>query len=118
MSYPAATPHPTGPPGQQRRAIDVPGLVALIIGGVALLPALVIFLIGLFPSDLRMIWWLGLWLAPVLTLVGVVVLALGIAGIIVGARRRTRFVLSIVSVPLGIALIVPGVIVMMNVWWT
>lgn len=117
MSYPAVTPAPTTPPARGHRTLDVPGLVAIIISAIALLPALIIFLIGALPTDARMIWWVGLWLAPVLSVVGVAVLALGVAGIVVAARRGTRFVLSIIGLVLAVVLIVPGVVVLLTVWW-
>lgn len=93
-------------PAPTRRRVDVPGIVAVILGLVGLLPSLVIFLIGLMP-DMQMIFWLLIVTIPILGIGGVIALILGVIGIIVGVRRRTRYVWSIIGVVLGILMLVP-----------
>jgi hypothetical protein len=93
------------PPAPRRRA-DVLGIIAVTLGIVGLLPSLAIFLIGLLP-DMQMIFWLLIVTIPLLGIGGVLALILGAIGIIVGVRRRTRYVWSIVGVVLGILMGVP-----------
>jgi hypothetical protein len=96
----AAAPAPT------RRGADVLGIVAVILGLLGLLPSLVIFLIGLLP-DMQMIFWLLIVTLPILGIGGVIALILGVIGIIVGVRRHTRYVWSIIGAGLGILMLVP-----------
>jgi hypothetical protein len=93
-------------PAPTRRRADVLGIVAVILGLVGLLPSLAIFLIGLLP-DMQMIFWLLIVTLPILGIAGVIALILGVIGIIVGVRRRTRYVWSIIGVVLGILMLVP-----------
>lgn len=53
------------------------------------------------------IWWLGIIIIPLLAMLGVVVLVLAIIGIVVGARRHSRFVWSIVAAVLGLLMVAP-----------
>jgi hypothetical protein len=111
MPHPdASSPAPASPlasaPAPSRRRADVPGIVSVIIGVLGVLPSLVIFLIGLTP-DMQMIFWLLIVTIPILGVGGVIALILGVIGIIVGVRRRTRYVWSIIGVVLGILLLVP-----------
>ncbi len=93
-------------PAPPRRRADVLGIVSVIIGVLGVLPSLVIFLIGLTP-DMQMIFWLLIVTIPILGIGGVIALILGVIGIIVGVRRRTRYVWSIIGVVLGILMLVP-----------
>jgi hypothetical protein len=103
-------PHPDAPaPAAPRRRVDVLGIVAVTLGLIGLLPSLVIFLIGLMP-EMQMIFWLLIVTIPILGIGGVIALILGVIGIIVGVRRRTRYVWSIVGVVLGILMLLPIVI--------
>ena len=94
------------PAAGSKRRLDVLGLVGVIIAGLALLPTLLVFLVGLIP-DMNAIWWLGIVLIPILGIAGVLALVLGLIGVIVAVRRRSRFVLSIIAGMLGILLLVP-----------
>lgn len=98
-------PDPSAPVGARRRT-DVLGIVAVVIGLVGLLPSLVIFLIGLLP-EMQMIFWLLIVTIPILGIGGAVALILGVVGIIVGAKRGTRYVWSIIGAVLGILMLVP-----------
>lgn len=89
-----------------RRRADVLGIVAVIVGLGGLLPTLLIFLIGLLP-DMQMIFWLLIVTLPIMGIGGLVASILGAIGIFVGARRRTRYVWSILGVVLGILMLVP-----------
>lgn len=100
----AASTPPVFPPS--RRPVDVLGIVAVCVAGAVLLPSLFVFLIGLIPS-MNAIWWLGIVLLPILAMAGAVAIVLGIIGVVVGVRRRTRYVLSIVGGVLGILMIAP-----------
>lgn len=91
-----------------RRPFDVLGLIAVIIALIALIPTLAVFLIGLVP-EMNAIWWLGIVLIPALAIAGAVALILAIIGIVVGASRRSRFVLSVIGAVLGILMLVPMV---------
>lgn len=93
-------------PAPARRPIDIPGLIAVIVAGIALLPGLAVFLIGLIP-EMNAIWWLGIVLLPLLGFAGAVAIVLGIVGIVLGARRGSRSVLSIVGIVLGVVTIAP-----------
>lgn len=100
-------PHADPPaPATTRRRVDVLGIVAVVLALVALLPSLVIFLIGLLP-DMQMIFWLLIVTIPILGIGGAIALILGVIGVIVGVRRRTRYVWSIIGVVLGILMLVP-----------
>jgi hypothetical protein len=94
------------PPATKRRRADVLGIVAVIFGLLGLLPSLVIFLIGLMP-DMQMIFWLLIVTIPILGIGGVIALILGVIGIVVGVKRRSRYVWSIIGVALGTAMLVP-----------
>lgn len=98
----------TTPPAApvQKRRLDVLGLIAIVVASLALVPSLLVFLIGLIP-EMNAIWWLGIILIPVLGVAGVIALVLAIIGVIVAVQRGTRFVLSIVGGVLGILLLVP-----------
>ncbi|GAA1662207.1 hypothetical protein [Microbacterium lacus] len=98
----------TTPPAApvQKRRLDVLGLIAIVVASLALVPSLLVFLIGLIP-EMNAIWWLGIILIPVLGVAGVIALVLAIIGVIVAVRRGTRFVLSIVGGVLGILLLLP-----------
>jgi hypothetical protein len=98
-SAPADTPTP-------RRRVDVLGIIAVVVGLLGLLPSLVIFLIGVMP-EMQMIFWLLIVTIPLLGFGGAIAVILGIIGIIVAVRRRTRFVWSIIGVVLGILMLVP-----------
>lgn len=89
-----------------RGRADVLGIVAVILGIVGLAPSLAIFLIGLLP-DMQMIFWLLIVTIPILGIGGVVALILGVIGIIVGVRRRTRYVWSVIGAALGILMLIP-----------
>jgi hypothetical protein len=91
----------TPPQPAIRRPLDILGLVGVIIAAVALLPAVLVLLIGLVP-EMNAIWWLGIVLIPILGFAGAVAIVLGIVGIIVAVRRRGRFVLSIIAIVLGL----------------
>jgi hypothetical protein len=93
-------------PAPRRRRADVLGIVAVILALVGILPSLVIFLIGLLP-EMQMIFWLLIVTIPILGIGGVIALILGAIGIIVGVRRRSRYVWSIIGVALGILMLVP-----------
>lgn len=98
----------TTPPVEpaQKRRLDVLGLIAVIVAALAIVPALLVFLIGLIP-EMNAIWWLGIILIPILGVAGVVALVLAIIGVIVAARRGARFVLSVIGGALGILLLLP-----------
>jgi hypothetical protein len=98
------SPAPT--PATTRRRPDVLGIIAVIVGLVGLLPTLVIFLIGLLP-DMQMIFWLLIVTLPILGITAVIALILGVIGIIVGVRRGTRYVWSIIGVALALVMLVP-----------
>lgn len=91
------------PPARKR---DVLGIVAVIVAAIGLLPTLAVFLIGLVP-EMNAIWWLGIIIIPLLAMLGVVVLVLAIIGIVVGVRRHSRFVWSIVAAVLGLLMVAP-----------
>jgi hypothetical protein len=91
---------------RSRRPLDVPGLIAVIIAGAALVPGLLVFLIGLIP-EMNAIWWLGIVLLPILGFAGAIAVVLGIVGIVIGPRRGSRVVLSIVGIVLGVLTIAP-----------
>jgi hypothetical protein len=100
-------PNPEAPTlATPRRRADVLGIVSVILGLLGVLPSLVIFLIGLTP-DMQMIFWLLIVTIPILGIGGVIALILGVIGIIVGVRRGTRYVWSIIGVVLGILMLVP-----------
>ena len=90
----------------RRGRADVLGIIAVILALVGLAPSLAIFLIGLLP-DMQMIFWLLIVTIPILGVGGVVALILGVIGIIVGVRRGTRNVWSVIGVALGILMLVP-----------
>lgn len=94
-----------GPTPKRRRA-DVLGIVAVILALAGILPSLVIFLIGLTP-EMQMIFWLLIVTIPILGIGGVIALILGAIGIIVGVKRRSRYVWSIIGVALGLLMLVP-----------
>jgi hypothetical protein len=87
-----------------RRRLDVPGLIAVIIVGVVLAPALIVLLIGLIPS-MNAIWWLGIVLIPILGVAGAIAIVLGVVGLV--ARRGTARVLSILGIVLGLVALLP-----------
>lgn len=89
-----------------RRRVDVLGIIAVVVGLLGLLPSLVIFLIGVMP-EMQMIFWLLIVTIPLLGFGGAIAVILGIIGIIVAVRRRTRFVWSIIGVVLGVLMLVP-----------
>jgi hypothetical protein len=93
-------------PPTTRRRVDVTGIVAVIFGLVGLLPSLLIFMIGLMP-DMQMIFWLLIVTIPIFGIGGAIALILGVIGIIVGVKRRTRYVWSVIGVVLGILMLVP-----------
>jgi hypothetical protein len=93
-------------PTARRRGVDVLGLIGVILAGLALLPSLAVFLIGLIP-EMNAIWWLGILIIPALGIVGAVVAVLGVIGLILGIRARGRYALSIVAIVLAIVLIAP-----------
>ncbi|WP_251454873.1 hypothetical protein [Microbacterium sp. Marseille-Q6648] len=109
---PAPAPGPAAPapgataPAAPRRRADVLGIVAVILALVGLLPSLIIFLIGIAP-EMQMIFWLLIVTLPILGIGGVIALILGVIGIIVGVRRGTKIVWSIIGVVLGILMLVP-----------
>ncbi|MFE1643970.1 hypothetical protein [Microbacterium sp. P01] len=94
------------PDSASSRRSDVLGVVAVAIGLIALLPSLAIFLIGLLP-DMQAIFWLLIVTIPILGIGGVTGLLLGAIGIIVGVRRRSRYVWSLIAVVLGALMLVP-----------
>ncbi|WP_438354864.1 hypothetical protein [Microbacterium sp. CJ88] len=104
---PGAGAPPTAVAARSRRRADALGIVAVIVAGVVLVPALLVFLVGLIPS-MNAIWWLGLFLIPLLAIAGVAALALAIPGIIVGARRGGGYALSITGTVLGALMLVPA----------
>jgi hypothetical protein len=93
-------------PAPPRRKADVLGIVAVILGIVGLAPSLVIFLIGLMP-DMQMIFWLLIVTIPILGIGGALAVILGLIGVIVGIRRRSRYVWSVIGVVLGVLMLVP-----------
>lgn len=101
----APAPGATAPAAPRRRA-DVLGIVAVILALVGLLPSLIVFLIGIAP-EMQMIFWLLIVTLPILGIGGVIALILGVIGIIVGVRRGTKIVWSIIGVVLGILMLVP-----------
>jgi hypothetical protein len=102
----AASGAPAPLPAPARRPVDVFGIVAVCVAGVALAPALLVFLVGLIPS-MNAIWWLGIVLIPLIAIAGVLAAVLGVVGLVIGLRRRSRFVLSIVGIVLGLVLLFP-----------
>lgn len=105
MTTPPVAPTPRTSTADTRPR-DVLGLIAVILAAVAIVPALLVFLIGLIP-EMNAIWWLGIVLIPIMGIAGVLALLLGIIGVIVAARRGGRFVLSIIGGVLGILLLLP-----------
>lgn len=89
-----------------RRATDVLGIVAIILAAFILLPALMIFLIGLAP-EMNAIWWLGIVLLPIMGFLGLVALIVGIVGIVLRVRAHRTPVLSIIGTALGVVLVLP-----------
>jgi hypothetical protein len=102
MSAPQIAP----PPLPAKRPLDVLGLVSVILAGVLLVPSLGVFLIGLIP-EMNPIWWLGILLIPLLGFGGAVVILLAVIGIVIAAQRRSRFVLSVIGVVLGLLMLTP-----------
>jgi hypothetical protein len=96
----------TPPPVSPRRPADVVGIVAVVLATVVILPSLFVFLVGLLP-DMNAIWWLGLFLIPVVMVGGPVVVVVAVIGLIVAARRGGRRAWSIVALGLGILMLVP-----------
>lgn len=94
------------PPPAVRRPYDVLGIVAVCLGGIALIPGLLVFLVGLIPS-MNAIWWLGIILIPLLGIAGAVVIALGVIGVIVAVRRGAPPAFSITGIVLGVILVAP-----------
>lgn len=103
----------TPPPPDARRPVDVLGIVAVVLAALVLVPVLAVFLIGLIP-EMNAIWWLGIVLLPVMTVIGALTIVLAILGIVLRSRRRLSAVPSIVGLILGILLIVPGVWVLLG----
>ena len=89
-----------------RRASDGFGIVAIILAAFILLPALMIFLIGLAPG-MNAIWWLGIVLLPIMAFLGVVIVVVGTIGIVLRVRAGRRPTLSIIGAALGILLVLP-----------
>jgi hypothetical protein len=96
----------TPPPVSPRRPADVVGIVAVVLATVVILPSLFVFLVGLLP-DMNAIWWLGLFLIPVVMVGGPVMVVVAVIGLIVAARRGGRRAWSIVALGLGILMLVP-----------
>jgi hypothetical protein len=96
-----------------KRPLDIPGLIAVIIAAIALIPGIVVFLIGLIP-EMNAIWWLGIVLLPLFGIAGAVAIVLGIVGAVLGARRRSRYILSIVGIVLGVLTIAPIVYIFLS----
>lgn len=101
------------PPPPDARPVDVLGIVAVVLAALVLVPVLAVFLIGLIP-EMNAIWWLGIVLLPVMTVIGALTIVLAILGIVLRSRRRLPAVPSIVGLVLGILLIVPGVWVLLG----
>ena len=89
-----------------RRARAGFGIVAIILAAFILLPALMIFLIGLAPG-MNAIWWLGVVLLPIMGFLGLVALVVGIVGIVLRVRQQRNPVLSIIGTALGAVLVLP-----------
>jgi hypothetical protein len=100
------TAYQPAPAPSARRPFDVLGLIAVIVALIVIIPTLAVFLIGLVP-EMNAIWWLGIVLIPALALAGAVALILAIIGIVVGASRRSRYVLSVLGAVLGILMVLP-----------
>jgi hypothetical protein len=90
-----------------RRASDGFGIVAIILAAFILLPALMIFLIGLAPG-MNAIWWLGIVLLPIMGFLGLVAAIVGAIGIVLRVRAGRRPTLSIIGAALGILLVLPS----------
>lgn len=103
-SLPSTPPVPPAAPA--KRPLDLFGVIAVCVAGVVLLPALLVFLVGLIP-EMNAIWWLGIVLIPILGIAGALAVILGIVGVVVAARRRSRYVLSIIGIVLGVLMIAP-----------
>ena len=91
-----------------RRASDGFGIVAIILAAFILLPALMIFLIGLAPG-MNAIWWLGIVLLPIMAFLGLVAAVVGTIGIVLRVRGGRRPTLSIIGAALGVLLVLPAV---------
>ncbi|WP_022879384.1 hypothetical protein [Microbacterium sp. B19] len=89
-----------------RRASDGFGIVAIILAAIILLPALMIFLIGLAPG-MNAIWWLGIVLLPIMAFLGVVIVIVATIGIVLRVRAGRRPTLSIIGATLGVLLVLP-----------
>lgn len=89
-----------------RRPFDVLGFIAVCLAAVIIVPTLFVFLVGLLP-DMNAIWWLGLFLIPVVMVGGPVMVVVAVIGLIVAARRGGRRAWSIVALGLGILMLVP-----------
>ncbi|KZE42439.1 hypothetical protein [Microbacterium sp. T32] len=89
-----------------RRASDGFGIVSIILAAFILLPALMIFLIGLAPG-MNAIWWLGIVLLPIMAFLGLVIVIVGTIGIVLRVRAGRRPTLSIIGAALGILLVLP-----------
>ena len=89
-----------------RRASDGFGIVSIILAAFILLPALMIFLIGLAPGMIA-IWWLGIVLLPIMAFLGLVIVIVGTIGIVLRVRAGRRPTLSIIGAALGILLVLP-----------
>lgn len=96
-----------------RRASDGYGIVAIILAAFILLPALMIFLIGLAPG-MNAIWWLGIVLLPIMAFLGLVAAIVGGIGIVLRVRAGRRPTLSIIGLALGILLILPALWVLFS----
>ncbi len=96
-----------------RRATDALGIVAIILAAFILLPALMIFLIGLAPG-MNAIWWLGIVLLPIMGFLGLVAVAVGAIGIVVRVRAHRSPILSIIGAALGILLVLPSLWVLFS----
>ena len=89
-----------------RRAADALGIVAIILAALILLPALMIFLIGLSP-EMNAIWWLGIVLLPIMAFLGGAAVVIGVIGVVLRVRQHRNPVLSIIGLVLGVLLVLP-----------
>ncbi|WZH35245.1 MAG: hypothetical protein PIR02_10685 [Microbacterium enclense] len=98
-----------------RPRADVLGIVAVVVASLAFLPFPVLLAAGFVPA-LDGVGWYGLLLFPAAALVAAVALLLSIIGIVVGSRRGSPIVASVVAVVIALFALAPGVLVI-ALWW-
>lgn len=101
-----------------KRQIDGLGLGGIIVGGVPLLLALTVYLVGIVPwvtlgdDSWMTIWYSFLVLFPVLVVLSPVVLVFGIIGATRSSLRKRNPALSIVAIALSVLMVAPLIVML------